>query len=86
MLLVSRFRPGGGDWRLTRCLDGVGEDRAVITAWGVGLARRAGLALIGRAGGRRFIAPEGEGRIVFDGGPAAIAEEPRQARRKGATQ
>lgn len=80
------IRPDAGDWRLTRRLEGVDQDRALITAWGVELARRAGLPLIGRARGRRFIAPGGEGRIVFDGGPAAIAEEPRQARRKGTTQ
>ncbi len=40
--------------------------RSGFTAWGVDLARQAGLTLIGRARGRRFLALAGEERIVFD--------------------
>jgi FdhD protein len=40
--------------------------RSGFTAWGVELARKANLTLIGRAKGRRFVALAGEGRIVFD--------------------
>jgi FdhD protein len=56
--------------------------RSGFTAWGVDLARKAGLTLIGRAKGKRFIALSGEERIVFDGDPAAIEEESRGSRRK----
>lgn len=56
--------------------------RSGFTAWGVDLARRAGLTLIGRAKGKRFIALSGEERIVFDGDPASVGEEsPRQQRK-----
>ncbi|MCY4031002.1 MAG: formate dehydrogenase accessory sulfurtransferase FdhD [Hyphomicrobiales bacterium] len=40
--------------------------RSGFTAWGVELARRAGLTLIGRARGERFLALSGHERIVFD--------------------
>src|SRR5438128_2927004 len=49
--------------------------RSGFTAWGVELARQAGLTLIGRAKGKRFIALSGEARIVFDGDPRQVAEE-----------
>src|SRR5215471_16566865 len=39
--------------------------RSGFTAWGVELARKANLTLIGRARGKRFIALAGEDRIVF---------------------
>jgi FdhD protein len=58
--------------------------RSGFTAWGVDLARQAGLTLIGRAKGRRFVALAGEQRIVFDGDPAKIDEEsPRSGRKAG---
>ncbi|GAB4168703.1 MAG: formate dehydrogenase accessory sulfurtransferase FdhD [Thalassobaculales bacterium] len=57
--------------------------RSGFTAWGVELARRAGLTLIGRAKGKRFVALSGAGRIVFDADPAKVAEEPAESRRKG---
>ncbi len=57
--------------------------RSGFTAWGVDLARRAGLTLIGRAKGRRFIALAGEDRLVFDAEPAHGADEPAHAQRKG---
>ncbi|HUH85480.1 MAG TPA: formate dehydrogenase accessory sulfurtransferase FdhD [Stellaceae bacterium] len=56
--------------------------RSGFTAWGVDLARQAGLTLIGRAKGKRFIALSGERRIVFDADPAAIGEEGAHSRRK----
>ncbi len=56
--------------------------RSGFTAWGVDLARRANLTLIGRAKGKRFVAVAGAERIVFDADPAAIGEEPVQVRRK----
>ena len=56
--------------------------RSGFTAWGVELARKADLTLIGRAKGRRFIALAGEHRIVFDGDPAAVEEESARLKRK----
>ena len=56
--------------------------RSGFTAWGVDLARQAGLTLIGRAKGKRFVALAGEERIVFDSDPAAVAEEELKHRRK----
>jgi FdhD protein len=58
--------------------------RSGFTAWGVELARQAGLTLVGRARGRRFIALAGERRIVFDLDPATVEEERSAHRRKGA--
>jgi len=56
--------------------------RSGFTAWGVELARQAGLTLIGRARGKRFVALSGENRIVFDGDPATAAEESDMHQRK----
>jgi len=58
--------------------------RSGFTAWGVDLARQAGLTLVGRARGKRFIALSGQERIVFDHEIDAIEEEPARLRRKGA--
>jgi FdhD protein len=58
--------------------------RSGFTAWGVELARKAGLTLIGRARGKRFVALSGEDRIVFDQDIAYVAEESAKHRRKGA--
>lgn len=57
--------------------------RSGFTAYGVDLARKAGLTLIGRARGRRFVALSGEQRIEFDADPAHIEEEDRRLTRKG---
>jgi FdhD protein len=59
--------------------------RSGFTEWGVELARRAGLTLIGRARGKRFLALAGEDRIVFDQDPDSVEEEGGKHRRKGAT-
>ena len=56
--------------------------RSGFTAWGVSLARQAGLTLIGRAKGKRFIALAGEERIVYDADASAAWEEPRRVQRK----
>jgi FdhD protein len=56
--------------------------RSGFTAWGVDLARQAGLTLIGRAKGRRFLALSGAERILFDADPRAVGEEPRRLSRK----
>ena len=58
--------------------------RSGFTAWGVDLARRAGLTLIGRARGQRFIALSGEDRIVFDQDPRTVEAESARHRRKAA--
>jgi len=56
--------------------------RSGFTAWGVELARRANLTLIGRAKGKRFVALAGEKRIVFDADGADVGDEPRAVQRK----
>src|SRR4051794_19469985 len=58
--------------------------RSGFTAWGVELARKAGLTLIGRARGKRFVALAGEDRIVFDQALAYVEEESGKHRRKAA--
>lgn len=58
--------------------------RSGFTAWGVELARKAGLTLIGRARGKRFIALAGAERIVFDLDPDSVPDEGERHRRKGA--
>jgi FdhD protein len=57
--------------------------RSGFTAWGVELARKADLALVGRAKGRRFLALAGEHRLRFDSDPDSIEEEPARHQRKG---
>jgi FdhD protein len=58
--------------------------RSGFTAWGVELARKANLTLIGRARGKRFIALAGEKRIIFDQDIETVAEETSKHRRKAA--
>jgi FdhD protein len=58
--------------------------RSGFTAWGVELARKAGLTLVGRARGKRFVALAGEDRIVFDQDLASVEEESGKHRRKAA--
>jgi len=58
--------------------------RSGFTAWGVELARKAGLTLIGRARGKRFVALAGEDRIVFDQDLSYVEEESTKHRRKAA--
>ncbi len=56
--------------------------RSGFTAWGVQLARDAGLTLIGRAKGKRFVALAGTERIVYDADPSSAWDEPRHVQRK----
>jgi len=58
--------------------------RSGFTAWGVELARKANLTLIGRARGKRFVALAGESRIVFDQNLDYVEEESAKHRRKAA--
>jgi len=58
--------------------------RSGFTAWGVELARKANLTLVGRARGKRFVALAGENRIVFDQDPDSVKEESARHRRKAA--
>ena len=60
--------------------------RSGFTAWGVDLARRAGLTLIGRAKGKRFLALAGESRIVYDADAATVAKEDKRSRRKASVE
>ena len=58
--------------------------RSGFTAWGVDLARKAGLTLIGRARGKRFVALSGQDRIVFDQDLHFVEEESARHQRKAA--
>ena len=58
--------------------------RSGFTAWGVELARKTNLTLIGRARGKRFVALAGEDRIVFDQDLAYVEEESAKHQRKAA--
>ena len=57
--------------------------RSGFTAWGVELAQKARLTLIGRARGKRFVALSGVERIVFDADPKSGEDEDRKHARKG---
>ena len=57
--------------------------RSGFTAWGVELAQQAGLTLIGRAKGKRFIALAGEQRIQFDADAGTVEAEDARHERKG---
>jgi FdhD protein len=58
--------------------------RSGFTAWGVELARRSGLTLIGRMRGKRFVALSGEERIIYDQDLSAVEDEDARHRRKSA--
>jgi FdhD protein len=57
--------------------------RSGFTAWGVDLARQAGLTLIGRARGKRFVCLSGEERLDFDIDPESVQDEAEKHARKG---
>ena len=56
--------------------------RSGFTAWGVELARRVGLTLIGRLRGRRFVCLSGESNLVMDAHIDAPMNESHQHQRK----
>jgi len=56
--------------------------RSGFTAWGVDLARKANLTLIGRAKGKRFVCLAGVERMVYDVDPAKIPDELKKFQRK----
>ena len=58
--------------------------RSGFTAWGVELAQQAGLTLVGRAKGRRFVCVSGAERLRFDADPREHVAE--GASRKAATE
>ena len=60
--------------------------RSGFTAWGVELAKEAGLTLIGRAKGRRFTALSGLDRIIYDADLKKIDDEPEKVKRKSANE
>ena len=60
--------------------------RSGFTAWGVELARSAGLTLIGRARGKRFVSLSGADRLVYDANSAQAQEEDRKHLRKAAAE
>ncbi len=49
--------------------------RSGFTAWGVDLARKVNMTLIGRARGRRFICASGEHRLIFDAATSKAREK-----------
>lgn len=60
--------------------------RSGFTAWGVEIAQQVGLTLIGRLRGQRFVCLAGDARLERDIDPSAIANEPKRAGRKGASE
>lgn len=56
--------------------------RSGFTAWGVDLARKAGLTLIGRAKGKRFVVLSGAERVVYDADPKTVSDEGKHLQRK----
>jgi FdhD protein len=59
--------------------------RSGFTAWGVELAQKSGLTLIGRARGKRFVALSGADRIEFDADPQHMSDEDARSGRKAAS-
>jgi FdhD protein len=57
--------------------------RSGFTAWGVELARKAGLTLVGRARGKRFVVLAGEHPLQLDADPMQASEEDAEHARKG---
>jgi FdhD protein len=56
--------------------------RSGFTAWGVDLARQAGLTLIGRMRGKRFVVLAGEERVIYDADLSSVEDEPSKHARK----
>ncbi|MCY3878347.1 MAG: formate dehydrogenase accessory sulfurtransferase FdhD [Rhodobacteraceae bacterium] len=58
--------------------------RSGFTAWGVDIARKVGLTLIGRLRGRRFMCLAGGERLIRDADYRNMQDEDRRHRRKAA--
>ena len=58
--------------------------RSGFTAWGVELANKVDLTLIGRMRGKRFACLSGERRLAWDADASSVGEEAPEHRRKGA--
>ncbi len=57
--------------------------RSGFTAWGVELANKAGLTLVGRARGKRFVCLAGSERLEFDANLATVEVDSPKSARKG---
>ena len=60
--------------------------RSGFTAWGVELARKANLTLIGRARGKRFVTLAGEERIIYDQNAEPVKKANRFLRPQSSTE
>jgi len=60
--------------------------RSGFTAWGVEIAQKIGLTVIGRLRGQRFVCLAGEDRLIRDADPNSIPAESNRSGRKGASQ
>ncbi len=58
--------------------------RSGFTAWGVELAQKLGMTLIGRMRGKRFTCLSGAERLVWDADVSTMTDEDKRHRRKGA--
>ena len=59
--------------------------RSGFTAWGVEIAQKVGLTLIGRMKGSRFVCLSGQDRVEHDADPSTVRDEPRRMGRKAAS-
>ncbi len=57
--------------------------RSGFTAWGVELANKAGLTLVGRARGKRFVCLAGANRLEFDADLKTVEVDSPKSARKG---
>ncbi|MEQ1711121.1 MAG: formate dehydrogenase accessory sulfurtransferase FdhD, partial [Hyphomicrobium sp.] len=57
--------------------------RSGFTAWGVELANKAGLTLVGRARGKRFVCLAGADRLEFDADLKTVEVDSPKSARKG---
>ena len=58
--------------------------RSGFTAWGVEIAQKVGLTLIGRMRGQRFVCLSGYDRLIRDVDPKTVKDEPEKPSRKSA--
>ncbi|MEO9518363.1 MAG: formate dehydrogenase accessory sulfurtransferase FdhD [Paracoccaceae bacterium] len=59
--------------------------RSGFTAWGVEIAQKVGLTLIGRMKGSRFVCLSGQDRVEHDADPSTVRDEPRRMGRKASS-